>query len=430
MPIAFMSRALGARGAGAVSLVPASADRQMVESGRHVRAISAMSISSADSAKLSAAAPADRAARSAAVASTFPFIDALRAAAALMVVVYHVIENSAWKEFPIQGPWLTFRIGWVGVDLFFVISGFVIAHSALRDYRRDAAGFHRRFATRRLARIVPLYLLTCLAYVFLVNPELFVIPPAEAAKHALTHLLFVHNLHTSTFGSINGPNWSVALEMQFYLFMVLIVPWLSRRGAAMVLLLIPLAIVYRYGTTLIVPPSASSNAFHQHVFVSQLPGTLDEFAVGIFIAMLMNGTGAVRRFFQPDWKNFAGWVVLAAVMLTITMSIYWPRANYWDNAAMVTGWRTLLGISFACLVAAAITFPGAKWLALRPLRYLGEISYGIYLWHVPVLLTLLAVPGLRGTRLLICVLIGTLGLASFTWHWFEKPLIERYRGRA
>jgi peptidoglycan/LPS O-acetylase OafA/YrhL len=61
----------------------------------------------------------------------FPLIDALRGIAALLVLIYHVIEISGWQSFPSSGIALLFRIGWIGVDLFFVISGFVIGRAAI-----------------------------------------------------------------------------------------------------------------------------------------------------------------------------------------------------------------------------------------------------------------------------------------------------------
>src|SRR3954469_7371289 len=90
----------------------------------------------------------------------FDNINLLRAFAALSVVVYHVIEHGHWTTYPSDGPLATFRIGWYGVDLFFVISGFVIAYSALILRRADPASFRRRYWARRLTRILPLYLAT------------------------------------------------------------------------------------------------------------------------------------------------------------------------------------------------------------------------------------------------------------------------------
>jgi hypothetical protein len=90
----------------------------------------------------------------------FPNVNFLRAAAALLVLVYHVVELGPWPAFPTHGVFLLFRMGWIGVDLFFVISGFVIGLSAIRLYRDGDRSYRWTFMRRRLARIVPLYLVT------------------------------------------------------------------------------------------------------------------------------------------------------------------------------------------------------------------------------------------------------------------------------
>src|SRR5262249_40972959 len=97
----------------------------------------------------------------------FPHLNLLRAFAALSVVVYHVKELLPWADFP-QKPemLLWFHAGWMGVDLFFVLSGFVIALSAFQLYGRSTnlAEARGAFLQRRLARIIPLYLLTMLLF--------------------------------------------------------------------------------------------------------------------------------------------------------------------------------------------------------------------------------------------------------------------------
>ena len=158
----------------------------------------------------------------------FPNINLLRAFAALLVLVYHVIELAPWPDFPASGVGLMFRAGWVGVDLFFVISGFVIGLSAIRLYREGASDYRRTFMRRRLARIVPLYVFTCAAFLLMVDSPVFTLPWRKLALQLGSHLLFLHNLHPSLHGAINGPNWSVAAEMQFYVLVIVAVPLLSR----------------------------------------------------------------------------------------------------------------------------------------------------------------------------------------------------------
>ena len=164
----------------------------------------------------------------------FPMIDVLRGFAAVTVIVYHVIEHLKWEAFPNSGPAVWFRLGWMSVDLFFVISGFVITMSAVRGISKSNSRreFRREYLRRRLTRIVPLHYLTCLVYVVFVLPAMLSMP--RIGWHLWTHAAFVHNWHPATQGSINGVNWSLGVEMQFYLIVMLAAGWLpsSRSSSA------------------------------------------------------------------------------------------------------------------------------------------------------------------------------------------------------
>ena len=156
----------------------------------------------------------------------FPLIDVLRAVAVLLVLVYHVVALGQWSMFAEPVWCLPFRQGWIGVDLFLVISGFVITLSAAREYERNHQAFRSQFMLRRLRRLVPLYLLTCVSFVFLVRPEILMLPAAQLILQAVSHALFLQNLSHLTHGMINGVTWSLALEMQFYLALILCIGWL------------------------------------------------------------------------------------------------------------------------------------------------------------------------------------------------------------
>jgi peptidoglycan/LPS O-acetylase OafA/YrhL len=344
------------------------------------------------------------------------------------VVVYHVIQIGVWETFPISGTALVFRIGWIGVDMFFVISGFVITSTALRSYQRQGRSFIRGYARRRWNRIAPLYYFTALIYLVLVNPNLLFGDLYTLLVHVLSHVLFVHNLNSETFGSINGPNWSVALEVQFYIFIALLTPWLSRKSPAKILLLfISIALVFRLISTLILVPGESTS-HAQHVFVSQLPGSLDGFGFGVAMALLVfkrNATGEASLL-SPSWKNFLVLVITAVLFTCVSWKIFWSVADYWDNRWMIVFWRTSLYLGFACILAAAIALPANRSItrALAPLMYLGKISYGIYLWHIPVLVTLVLVPGLVSTKLLAYTLGATIILAAASWHLFESRFMQ------
>ena len=102
----------------------------------------------------------------------FDNINLLRAFAALSVVVYHVIELYPWLNFPVTGPLVWFRIGWLGVDLFFVISGFMITLTLSQLFEQQGDKFRGTYFRRRLARNEPLYLLTGFFFTLFCTPVL------------------------------------------------------------------------------------------------------------------------------------------------------------------------------------------------------------------------------------------------------------------
>lgn len=351
----------------------------------------------------------------------YPLIDLLRAVAVMLVLVFHVTMLGQWSAVT-EARWtLPLQQGWIGVDLFLVISGFVITLSAGRDKLRNAPGFAKRFMTRRLRRVLPLYALTSVVYVFMVRPELLTRPNQELLVQVAAHALFLQNLTPLTHGTINGVTWSLALEMQFYLALMCSIGYLLKRNAWSLLLgLVALAWAWRYGTTLLLQP-ADSTAHLRMVYSTQLPGTIDSFGVGIALALLaLKGQTRWARRLQPGWPQCLGWMLTALVLMSAAWILFVPRSSYWDHTGMVVFWRTLLALGFGAAVTAAITCPLRGGGVVRPFLYLGRISYGIYLWHFPVLLALLTLPGLRGSALFFGVFSGAVLLASLSWHLMES----------
>ena len=346
----------------------------------------------------------------------FDNINLLRAFAAIAVVVYHVIEYMKWEAFPTSGPLLTFRLGWIGVDLFFVISGFVITRSALGLWRADPVTFRRRYGARRLARIVPLYLLTFTAWIALFVPDFFAQTPPRWLWQLAAHLTFTHSFWPFTYSAIDGVNWTLALEMQFYVCVALLIPWISRTpGWRIWLGCILVAWVWR-GT--MVHFFGDLEPVRLFIRLMQLPGALDEFGAGIFLAKLLDRRTGTRPIEGGVW-------VLAAIGTgTLCMSVFWSY-NYWEVPAMITFWRTSLGAFFLCIVAAAIHLPqAARAWPLRPVWYLGEISYGIYLWHMFTVMLCLRIANLAPLQALGIALTLTVLLAATSWHFFEHPILE------
>jgi peptidoglycan/LPS O-acetylase OafA/YrhL len=356
----------------------------------------------------------------------FENVNLLRALAAMAVVVYHVIEYAKWTSFPGGGPLVAFRIGWIGVDLFYVISGFVITRSALALWRRDPAAFAPQYWARRLARIVPLYVLTGALWVAFFKPDFFAPPATRWLWQIGAHLTFTHTFWPFTYSSIDGVNWTLAIEMQFYLVVALLIPWIARTpGWRLWLACILVAWTWRATVVWFFGHYEPVRLFMR---IMQLPGTIDEFGAGIFLAKLLDHRVA------PRLRDGTIWALAAIATGVACMAVYWANTSYWDQPAMLIFWRTSLGAFFACVVAAAAYLPTfARTWPLRPVRYLGEVSYGIYLWHLFAIEFCLRIPGMTPPGMLAATLVLTIAAAAISWHLFEKPILaygHRWRGKS
>ncbi len=344
----------------------------------------------------------------------------LRGIAACLVLAYHVVENSAWKNFPLDNPFaLLVRMGWVGVDLFLVISGFVIGRAAMMAAEEPHPGWRRHFMERRLRRIAPLYFLTCLVCLLLINQAVVNHGWRIAFLNICSHLGFIHNLNPYTMSSINGPNWSVALEMQFYLLAIVCAPWLRKRQALLGLgLAVCCAWIWRYLGTLIHLPGAANPHFQFH-WGSQLVGTLDQFACGIVVAWVSLHSGL-----RPGWRLFAALAAAALLVLWGTWTVFWLNSVFWNSTAMIVWWRSPLSVGFALLIAAIVYSPVSLPKIARPFSYLGQISYGLYLWHLLCVMLLLKLTELRDWSLMAATFGSAAALAAVSWHFLEKPIIK------
>lgn len=363
----------------------------------------------------------------------FDRIDILRGFAATIVMVYHIVLIGNFEAFPKSWPFNLVWNGWMGIDLFFVISGFVITLSLKKEDFTNVRKARIKFMKRRWFRIAPLYYFTIAIFIAFLQPHLLFLSAKALLAHFGTHVFFLHNLIPQTHGSIVGPNWTVALEMQFYILMAIIFKKLFVGSKTkMIIAMVASAWTWRFITTLFFIPGAS-NSNNQFIFSNFLPGTLDEFSVGILIALLWvensEKDNVVSGMMKRSFINFA---VFFALFITIFSSnLYLLQIiNYWSSTAMIVFFKTSLAVSFGLLLLATITLPLRNTMIESPFKYLGKISYGIYLWHIIVLSTILdRIPWLVGYKLLFIVSGITLVLSVMSYHLIELPMIQRGKMR-
>lgn len=366
----------------------------------------------------------------------YPNLDILRAFAAISVMMYHIIYTLPWPVIPLGSPIVRwFTVGWLGVDLFFVISGFVIGLAALQAYRDAPDTFLALFARHRFARIAPLYYLTGTVVLIGISPMLWQQP--DILLKLFTYVSFTQNLSIHTAQIINAPSYTIGIEVQFYLLIALLMPWLTRLNPLRILLAaIGIAWLWRiFGWYFFSGSNPDIPVFV--LYMLQVPGMLDQFALGFVLARWTTDgiTWKAQHIKSTVLLSYARkyhLLVLALFMLaaSVTWHLIAMHANdYWQQPNMVVFWRSLVGLTAALLVLWMITVKFPRWLekTLAPVSYLGRISFGIYLWHYPLILLIKKQGMHQPVIFTLLVVTGAIILASLSYHYFERPIQRRWR---
>jgi peptidoglycan/LPS O-acetylase OafA/YrhL len=317
------------------------------------------------------------------------FIDGLRGLAMLMVLAYHCWVHTGHAPISVPlGRWHLdvtnpLHLGYLGVHLFLVLSGFCLTYPLAREGAAAMRLDPRRFFRRRAWRILPPYYAALALFILLplieqrvqgaaVHPVAS--EPGVTTGQVVSHLFLVHNFSLAWMGSINASFWSLALEWQLYLIFPLLVwgfrRWGPARTAAVVL---ALTLAYR---TWVYRTHDISRLEIGYLYGYALPGRMFEFVLGMMAALV------IARL--PDVPG-RGWShrYLAGVVVFGLLGLF--AAHRWTLFSPVTD--VFWGLAFFCLVlyGGARSAAGGGWLDSRPLVGLGLISYSVYLIHEPLI---------------------------------------------
>jgi peptidoglycan/LPS O-acetylase OafA/YrhL len=360
-----------------------------------------------------------------------PVLDGLRGVAVLMVILIHA--SSTWVPLA-KADWIAaafMRSGWVGVDLFFVLSGFLITGGLLDA--RGGPGYFKNFYARRVLRIFPLYY-AWLIVLLVAVPAIGVTSPAWARPgDDGLYWLFLANfadfLHP---GSINvsGVAWTLAIEEQFYLVWPLAVLLLGRRGVQLLApAVVGITLAFRVGMILVGT---------DHTTLGLLtPGRLDGLAVGAWIATQARSEQQLQRLVRP-----AQILVVCLGVCALATGV-WLHGLWSDLLPMLTIGLSLLALLFGAILVLALTSTHGlqhRVLSIGWLRAWGRYSYAAYLFNLPIMMFLRehilnanAVPAVFGSSvpgLAVFTLLGasvTFVCAWLSWHLLERRCLELKR---
>jgi len=414
-------------------------------------------------------------------------LDGLRGIAIAFVMWFHVWEIT-WQgaAFTVFGREIDFtflaRMGFVGVEIFFFVSGFCLFWPYARALaERRPMPTVKHFAYRRFIKIVPSYLLA-LRFIKIVPSYLLALAVLVALgserdrslddgiKDVLAHVFFVHTWFQSYFGSIDGVLWSLGVEVQFYVIFPLVVLAFVRWPRATALGLVALAFVWRYAVE---QCCATGPYNHFHQLANQLPAYLDLFAIGMFAAWivavvlpsvtftqrvrvigtlvalagcawvvgLIGNVDSVRGMHDyaehwQVWNRFPFGVALLVVTVgSVAAFPLWHRLQVWN--------RFPFGVALLVVTVGSVAaFPlWHRLFANRVLVFLSVISYNAYIWHQLVArgLLWLKIPPIATTDphndphwqllALPIYLLAGVAVASVLTYAFERPLLRfRWNG--
>ena len=356
-------------------------------------------------------------------------MDGLRGIAVLLVLWYHVWEISFLRA-PFQ--WLEFipATGFIGVHLFFFLSGFVITYPFVRASLRGEPGpSWGDFAWRRFAKIVPSYVLS-IAVAYAIGYAATQ-GSGPAWRDILSHLLFVHTWWQQTYGSINGVLWTLAVEVEFYCLYPLVWWCFSRRPIITAGSMVAIAFLWRNATA----ACCLHGSFE--MLEENLPGYLDIFAFGMVSAWAFVRYSKFTQAHPRPWLwPTIAIVGLASMALLMNAMFGDSGANLWSSVWQIDR-RPLFGVAFAAIALGLLWSP--RWFAglfaTWPLRFLGLISYNLYLYHQMIARELLSwhLPPYRGNPhanphwglpYTLGAFVASIGFATLVTLLFERPLMR------
>ena len=355
-------------------------------------------------------------------------LDGLRGLAILLVFTTHIYTNVAFfRNSSIGGVLALAASGWIGVDLFFVLSGFLITGILITTV--NGPRYFRNFYIRRVLRIFPLFYGVLLLLAVL-TPVLHL----EWHSGHIAYLFYCQNIAmTVNPGLVQvapavylGHFWSLAVEEQYYMLWPLAI-WLlrdERRIMRLCLVLIACTILLRFALIWFLPSNVALD-----LILRELPTHGDGLLLGSWLAL------AMRRWPLGELWQHMKWLAWPALPVFLAAGLYEHTLNF-HSPAMETAGFTVLPFMFAGLLLKCFV-PGSwelRFFSLPFLRFMGRYSYGIYVYHI--LFWPLMVQGLHwlqahlhsrivaGLVYLLLWSLSTIAVAVLSYRYFESPFLR------
>lgn len=314
-------------------------------------------------------------------------VDILRCIAILVIIVYHayVLSGTPWTARTTIHTLISFG-GELGVTLFFVLSGFGIYLSLQHREHTNVFPTWKTFMKSRCKRIMPEYYF-CIAFLLLFQSANLI--GTAGLKHIAAYLTFTQNFFIDTHGSINGALWTMATILQFYLIAIWLYKAVKKNvvvstAAAIVITVISKYVIYAY-----MIPAAGMEASAYFVYGRQLISALDNFVLGMAAAKIVSSE--IWNKCKKQYLYGIGAVGFVMVSVLLSGVSYYLSSNGLYGA-MLRGYigHTVVAVLFAMMIICVSLLPQIQGFAAKGIQFGAKYQYGIYLWHMPLICSLLA----------------------------------------
>jgi peptidoglycan/LPS O-acetylase OafA/YrhL len=367
-------------------------------------------------------------------------LDGLRAVAILWVMFGHISSSLNWPvtEF-FQKPFnLLQNMGWVGVQLFFVLSGFLITRILMTD--KGKPHFLRNFYIRRSLRIFPIYYLMLVLF-FILLPLLGSFPSwlGNAVNDQLWYWLYLQNwIRAFSDQGALAPYWSLAIEEQYYLIWPLMILSLNPKQLKFVCFLMILsAPVFRTGLYHYMPLWFDVENIGKAAAYNFTFARWDAIAIGSLIALYVGSDNELKM------MKIAKYVfVLGSIIILIQLAVLSNFTSVAPGIGMLN--QTTISLVFGSIIVLVYFSKQSHWfvnlLEYTPIKSIGKVSYAMYLFHLPLAVIWINYWSLDFsnhssfvTLLLVflhysILVVVTYLLAQISWKIFEHPIL-RFKDR-
>ena len=341
-------------------------------------------------------------------------LDCLRGVAILLVIFCHTIlfRDPGWEAPVVQ-------FGWAGVDLFFVLSGFLISGLLFSEFRQKGSIRFARFALRRALKIYPAFYALVLLTIFI---RVVYHRPEPILRPFLNDLFFLQSYFPGTYGHF----WSLSVEEHFYIFLPVLMYLMIRLSApqrpdpfryipAFFLFIAALLLSLRLWTSSHVPYSWQAHIFPTHL-------RIDSLLFGVVLSYMAQFH--TEKFWSLARPRYPLLLLVGCFLISpgFLLTQETPWMHTYGFSLLYLGFGAILIGTLAAPIESA---PRAIQLGFRSLGFIGGFSYSIYLWHIPLLIWLGSIGILRKPYLGVSTFVlGSLVLGIATSKLIEIPVVR------